>query len=298
MDKMDPKLLKEHASFKKRSLLTPSVESKKSKDKAKEKSKSFKDDSSKKSQKRTFSSSFSQPKKTPSSYDYKTVTLRPKNRFAVLASIIDAMKKRHLDGEFDPLSLDEILDRIKYTDIDPNDKSWLANQALRENEKLTCKAGKFVFKPIYNMKNKKQFLDVLQRHYNEGMGGMLFGDVEESLPSAERIVRSTMRKGHVLTVTRSTDKKIVLLHNDVQHWMDTDAKFKELWHHSSVEGMGETDIERYLVNHGYSAMKDSALRKPLPPAQKKRGNRKKNNFKVQNVHLEQGLLKDFNNIQK
>ena len=293
MDKMDPKLLKEHASFKKRSLATPSVESRKSKDK----SKSAKDDSNRKSQKRSFSSAFSQPKKTSNNFDYKTVTLRTKNRFAVLATIVDEMKKRHLSGEFDPLSLDEILDRIKYTDIDPNDKSWLANQALKENNKLSVKSGKFVFKPVYSMKNKKQFLEVLQQHYNNGLGGMLFDDVEESLPSAERIVKHTTKKGLVLTVTRSTDKKVVLFHNDHQHSMDVDEKFKELWRHSSVEGMGESDIEKYLVNHGISAMKDSALRKPLASA-KKKPIRKKKQFKVQNVHLDQGLLKDFNNVQK
>ena len=294
MDKMDPKLLKDHASFKKRSLATPSVEARKSKDK----SKSGKDDSNKKSQKRTFSSTFSQPKKTSNTFDYKTVTLRTKNRFAVLATIVDEMKKRHLCGEFDPLSLDEILDRIKYTDIDPNDKSWLANQALRENKKLSVKGGKFAFKPVYNMKNKRQFLDVLQRHYNDGLGGMLFDDVEESLPSAERIVRGTTGKGLVLTVTRSTDKKVVLFHNDVQHSMDVDEKFKELWRHSSVEGMGESDIEKYLFNHGISAMKDSALRKAFVAVQKKKPIRKKKQFKVQNVHLDQGLLKEFNNVQK
>lgn len=293
MDKVDPKLLKEHASFKKRSLATPSVESRKSKDK----SKSGKEDSHKKTQKRTFSSSFPQPKKPANNFDYKTVTLRPKNRFAVLATIVDEMKKRHLRSEFNPLSLEEILDRIKYTDIDPNDKSWLANQALQNNDKLDIKGGKFVFKPVYNMKSKKQFLDVLQGHYNEGLGGMLFDDVAESLPSAEDIVRSTTGKGLVLAVSRSTDKKIVLFHNDVQHSMDVNEKFKELWRHSSVEGMGETDIEKYLVDHSISTMKDSSLRKPLV-AQKKKPIRKKKQFKVQNVHLDQGLLRDFNNVQK
>ena len=293
MDQMDPKLLKDHASFKKRSIATPSVESRKSKDK----SKPSKDDSSKKSQKRTFSSSFSQPKKASNNFDYKTVTLRPKNRFAVLATIVDEMKKRHLNGEFDPLSLEEILDRINYTDIDPNDKSWLANQALRENNRLSVKGGKFIFKPIYNMKNKKQFLDVLQRHNNNGLGGMLYSDVADSLPSAERIVRSTTAKGLVLTINRSTDKKVVLFHNDIQHSVDVDEKFKELWRHSSVEAMGEKDIEKYLINHGISAMKDSTLRKPLGVPKKKKPARKKQ-FKVQNVHLEQGLLKDFNNVQK
>lgn len=291
---MDPRLLKEHASFKKRSLATPSVESRKTKDKIK----SRKEDVNKKSQKRSYSAaSSSLPKTANSSFDYKTVTLRPKNRFTVLATIVNEMKRRHLEGEFEPLSIDEILDRIKYTDIDPNDKSWLANQALINNDRLTIKGGKFLFKPVYHMKNKRQFIDVLQKHYNEGGGGLLYDDVEESLPSAEKIVRSTTNKNIVLKVTRPTDKKIVLFHNDIQHSMVVDEKFKELWRHSSVEGMGEGDIENYLVNHGISTMKDSAFRKPPVTVQKKKSSQKKKQFKIQNVHLEQGLLKDFNDVK-
>lgn len=293
---MNRELLKQHAAFKKRSLAQPSVESRKSKEKSK--SSTVKDDPLKKSQKRSFGGSVIQPKKNNSSFDYKTVTLRTKNRFAVLATIIDAMKKRHLESKFDPLSLDEILDNIKYTDIDSDVKSWLANQALVQNSKLICKDGKFAFKAIYNIRNKKTFLELLQKHDTEGQGGMLFDDVEESLPSAERIVQNTTSKGLVLPVVRSTDKKVVLFHNDTHHLIDVDEKFKELWRHSSVEGMGENDIEKYLMNRGISAMKDSALRKPLASAQKKKTNRRKKQFKVQNVHLEQGLLKDFNSEQK
>lgn len=296
---MDPKLAKAYQAFKKRSLALPTVESRKSKEKSKT---SVQDDKSKlsssKSQKRSFGGSSIQPKKNNSSFDYKTVTLRSKNRFAVLATIVDAMKKRHLESEFEALSLDEILDKIKYTDIDPNDKSWLANQALRDNNKLACKDGKFVFRPIYSMKHKKSFLDVLQKHDQNGQGGMLFDDVQESLPDAEKIVHYTTSKELVLTVTRSTDKKVVLFHNDTQHSIAVDEKFKELWRHSSVEGMGENDIEKYLMNHGISAMKDSALRKPLASYQKKKASRKKKQFKVQNVHLQQGLLKDFNSEGK
>lgn len=296
---MDPKLAKEYSAFKKRSLVQPSVESRKSKEKSKG---NLQDDKSKasyrKSHKRSFTGNTIQPKKKNSSFDYKTVTLRSKNRFAVLATIVDAMKKRHLESEFEPLSLDEILDNIKYTDIDPNDRSWLANHALKDNNKLTCKDGKFSFKPIYSMKNKKSFLDLLQKHDQNGLGGMLFDDVQESLPMAERIIQSTTSRKLVLTVTRPTDKKVVLFHNDTQHSIKVDDKFKELWRHSSVEGMGENDIEKYLVNRGISAMKDSALRKPLASAQKKKAVRKKKQFKVQNVHLQQGLLKDFNSEQK
>lgn len=297
--KMNSKLTKEYNAFKKRSLAQPTVESRKSKEKSKA---SGQDDKSKlsgsiKSQKRSFSGSTIQPKKNNSSFDYKTVTLRSKNRFAVLATIVDAMKKRHLESEFESLTLDEILDRIKYTDIDPNDKSWLANQALKDNNKLACKDEKFVFKPIYHMKNKKSFLELLQKHDQNGQGGMLFDDIQDSLPNAERIVHYTTSKELVLTVTRSTDKKVVLYHNDIQHSITVDEKFKELWRHSSVEGMGENDIEKYLMNHGISAMKDSALRKPLA-YQKKKANRKQKQFKVQNVHLQQGLLKDFNSEQK
>jgi hypothetical protein len=66
-----------------------------------------------------------------------------------------------------------------------------------------------------------------------------------------------------------------------------------LWRAVSVDGMGEADISKYLQNVGLTAMEDTVVRKRKVPGQQSRAKRKSRVMKVQNVHLEQGILKDY-----
>ena len=187
---MDPSLLKDLKDFKVRSIKQPTVESKKSKT----------SNEQPRSKPKVPKSSYLpkellQPKKPASpSTDYKSHTFRSKHKFAVLTAIVNFMKNRHLQRKFEPLSVDEILDQINYTDISQNDKAWLGNEALKGNSKLVHRDGKFAFKPTYHVKDKKQLLKLLERHEESGLGGILLDDIRESLPDADEVVTSVGRR--------------------------------------------------------------------------------------------------------
>ncbi|XP_068730950.1 transcription initiation factor IIE subunit beta-like [Montipora capricornis] len=284
---MDPSLLKDLKDFKARSIKQPTVESKKSKPAH---STSDQPKSKSKEPKRSYlPKELLQPKKPASpSIDYKTHTFRSKHKFAVLAAIVDFMKNRHLQRKFEALSVDEILDQINYTDISPSDKAWLANEALKGNSKLVHKDGKFSFKPKYYVKDKKQLLKLLERHEESGSGGILLDDIRESLPDADEVVKAAGRR--ITFITRPTDKKVVLFFKNDQHQLKVDEEFQKHWRGVSVDGIGENDIEKYLVNAGIATMQDSGVRKPQQAKQKRKPIRR---FKKLNTHLDESTLKDY-----
>ena len=279
---MDPSLRKDFADFKKRSISQPAVESKKPKPKPKSST--------------TTSAHLPQqllqkpkPKPPSSSLDYKAPTFRSKHRFAVLATIVDHMKKRHLQREFDPLTLDEILDQIKYTDISAQNKHWLESEALKKNAKLICKGGKFVFSPKYQIKSKKDLVRLLERHEQEGKGGILLDEIRDCLPDAYDVIKSARKK--IMFVTRPTDKKDVLFFKNDEYSLKVDEEFQKHWRAMSVDGIGEADIDRYLVSAGITTMQDTGKR-PQKVQQRKKIKRKKT-FKKLNDHLSESMLKDY-----
>ena len=282
---MNPSLLKDFADFKKRSVSQPSIEAKKLKLKPKLTSKSSSNSLSHLPKQLLQKS---KPKPTASTFHYKTPTFRSKHKFAVLATIVDHMKNRYLQSVFDPLTLDEILDQIKYTDISAKNKHWLGNEALKENSKLRYQDGKFVFNPKYQMKNKKELVRLLMRHEQEGKGGILLDEIRECLPGADDVIKSAGKR--IMFVTRP-DKKDVLFFKNEDYLLTVDEEFQKHWRAISVDGIGEADIDRYLVSAGITTMQDTGKRRQKAQQRKKAKRRK--TFKKLNDHLGDSVLKDY-----
>ncbi|EDO30771.1 predicted protein [Nematostella vectensis] len=283
---MDPSLLKDLQDFKKRSASQPTVEAKKAKPSSKKPS-----GSKSRAPPKHLPKELLQPKKASSpTLDKNHLKLRSNKRFVVIAKIVDFMKNRHLTRQFEPLSLDEILDKINYTDINPNDKSWLENNALKENPKLAFKDGKFAFSPKYHIRDKKQLVKLLEKHEERGHGGILLDDVRESLPDADKIVRNVSSR--IMFITRSCDKKVLLFYNNKGYKMEIDEEFQKHWRAVSVDGIGEADIEKYLVKAGISTMQDTGVKRTQQMPQRKKAKRKKQ-FKKLNVHLDESTLRDY-----
>ncbi|KAK3715024.1 hypothetical protein QZH41_002668 [Actinostola sp. cb2023] len=193
---MNSSLLKDLADFKKRAASQPVVESKRSKPTTSSSS------TSKTKTPANLPKELLQTKKPVASLlDYKTPKFRSKHKFAVMAAIVDFMKRRHLKREFCPLSLAEILDHINYTDISQSDKIWLGDKALKENPKLSSKDEKYTFSPKYNIKDRKQLLRLLEKHEDKGYGGVYLDDIRESLPDADNVVRSISSR--ILFITKT-----------------------------------------------------------------------------------------------
>ena len=285
---MDPALLKDLNDFKKRSLSQPTVESKKAKTTATP-SKKSKSSNSKHSNLPKQLQPNAKKTSNASTVEYKRPTIRSKHRFAVLHAIVEFMKARHLNRKTESLSLDEILDKIKYTDISNADKTWLRNEALTGNAKLVNKDGKFTFNPKYHIKDKKQLLKLLGRHQERGIGGVLLDDIRESLPEADDVVKSARKR---ITFITGQDKKVVLFFKNNQHSIKVEEEFQQHWRSVSVDSMGEADIDKYLVNAGIATMQNYGSQKIQAP-QRKRAVKKKRVFKKLNVHLDESTLKEY-----
>ncbi|CAH0407113.1 unnamed protein product [Chilo suppressalis] len=272
---MDPALLREREAFKKKALSTPSIEKKKKDDTQ------FKDDSKKKS--KSSSSVSSAPKLDAS--NYKTMTGSSAYRFGVLARIVRHMRARHQDGDDHPLNLDEVLDETNQLDVGNKVKQWLQTEALQNNPKIECtQEGKYIFKPVYKIKDKKSLLRLLKQQDLKGLGGILLEDVQESLPHCERALKSLAQE--ILYITRPTDKKKILFYNDKTATLDVDEEFVKLWRATAVDAMDDAKIEEYLEKQGIKSMQDHGPKKPVMP-KRKRAAQKRRQFKKprDNEHL-------------
>ncbi|KAM3958463.1 transcription factor IIEbeta [Aphomia sociella] len=273
---MDPALLREREAFKKKALATPTVEKKKTKDDSQ-----YKDDSKKKS--KSSSSVSSGPKLDAS--NYKTMAGSSSYRFGILARIVRHMRARHQEGDDHPLTLDEVLDETNQLDVGNKVKQWLQSEALQNNPKIECtQDGKYIFKPVYKIKDKKSLLRLLKQQDLKGLGGILLEDVQESLPHCERALKSLAQE--ILYITRPTDKKKILFYNDKTATLDVDDEFVKLWRATAVDAMDDAKIEEYLEKQGIKSMQDHGPRKPIAPKRKKAAQRRRQFKKPRdNEHL-------------
>ncbi|KAJ2942712.1 hypothetical protein O0L34_g11254 [Tuta absoluta] len=274
---MDPALLREREAFKKKALATPSIEKKKrDKDDSQ-----YKDDSKKKS--KSSSSANAGPKLDANTY--KTMAGSSSYRFGVLARIVRHMRARHQDGDDHPLTLDEVLDETNQLDVGNKVKQWLQTEALQNNPKIECTPdGKYIFKPVYKIKDRKSLLRLLKQQDLKGLGGILLEDVQESLPHCEKALKNLAQE--ILYITRPTDKKKILFYNDKTATLEVDDEFVKLWRATAVDAMDDAKVEEYLEKQGIKSMQDHGPRKPIMPKRKK-VSQKRRQFKKprDNEHL-------------
>ncbi|KAF7385275.1 hypothetical protein HZH68_013705 [Vespula germanica] len=274
---MDPALLRERELFKKRALTTPTVEKKK---KEQEKDTS-RDDQYKK---KTKSSIVSTGPKLDM-VNYKTMIGSTQYKFGVLAKIVKHMRARHQDGDDHPLTLEEILDETNQLDIGSKVKTWLQTEALLKNPKIDVTPdGRFAFKAMYKIKDKKSLLRLLKQQDLKGLGGILLEDIQESLPHCDKHLKSLQNE--ILLITRPLDKKKIVFYNDKTAHFPIDEEFQKLWRAVAVDAMDDQKIDEYLEKQGIRSMQDHGPKK-LAPVKRKKPNTKRKQFKKprDNEHL-------------
>lgn len=70
-------------------------------------------------------------------------------------------------------------------------------------------------------------------------------------------------------------------------------ELQAMWHRVSVEGVTETDIEKYLENVGLGAMQGEGRKRKMPGISSKRARKKPKPARKMNTHLNNELLKDY-----
>ncbi|XP_046735996.1 transcription initiation factor IIE subunit beta [Diprion similis] len=274
---MDPALLRERELFKKRALTTPTVEKKK-REPEKE---PIRDEPPKKKSKPISSSAA--PKLDM--VNYKTMSGSSQYRFGVLAKIVKHMKSRHQEGDDHPLTLEEILDETNQLDVGSKVKQWLLTESLINNPKIEVSPdGRFSFKAMYKIKDKKSLLRLLKQQDLKGLGGILLEDIQESLPHCDKALKSLQNE--ILFITRPLDKKKIVFYNDKTAQFIVDDEFQKLWRAVAVDAMDDQKIDEYLEKQGIRSMQDHGPKKPAPIKRKKPNARKKQFKKPRdNEHL-------------
>ncbi|ODN04607.1 General transcription factor IIE subunit 2 [Orchesella cincta] len=263
---MDPALLRERELFQKRAFAVPVIETKK----RKEESSSNAPDAKRmrpSGNESMSSSMYSGPRSASMSAAASAF------KFGVLTKIVKHLRQKFQDGEDSPLTMEEILDETNQLDVSGKTRQWLLAEALPNNPKIEATLdGKFQFKPPLRCRDKKSLLRLLKQHDLKGMGGILRDDVVESVPHAERVLKTL--DSEIVTINRQ-DKKKVLFYNDRHADLVVDEEFQKLWRAVAVDGIDDAKIEEYLDKQGIRSMSDQSSKKPVQPIQRRKAQRKK-----------------------
>lgn len=66
-------------------------------------------------------------------------------------------------------------------------------EALQDNPKIEVTPdGRYLFKAMYRLKDRKTLLKLLKQQDLKGLGGILLDDVQESLPHCEKALKVTI----------------------------------------------------------------------------------------------------------
>lgn len=132
---------------------------------------------------------------------------------------------------------------------------------------------RFVFKPVYKIKDGKTLLRLLKQHDLKGLGGILLDDVQESLPHCEKVLKN--RASEILYVIRPVDKKKILFYNDKTANFSVDEEFQKLWRSVAVDSMDDGKINEYLEKQGIRSMQDNGPKKLILKRKKPSGSKKR-----------------------
>lgn len=114
------------------------------------------------------------------------------NPHRVLKAVVDMMKERYANENYEPLTLDQLLTNIDRADVTSELKQWLV-QALRNNDKVEYYPDRecFLFKPTLglNVRTRRQLLQRLKVNDEEGLGGVLVSEIREAVHSPDRVIK-------------------------------------------------------------------------------------------------------------
>ncbi len=135
---MDSSLLREREEFKRKAMALPAVEARSS------------------AKKQALQPSSKKPAAQPSAkerLDYANLKHLSSSgggssqfRFGVLARIVRHMRQRHMEGEDQALTLEEILDETKQLDVGAKTKAWLTNEALKSNPRISTDGATYLYR--------------------------------------------------------------------------------------------------------------------------------------------------------
>lgn len=229
-----------------------------------------------------------------------------KTKSGILACVVDFLKDKFF-GEMEKVhenkikmeeceiafALETILDQTQNLNTSLGDKEWLIKTALPNNPKVKVVGNKFQYKPAYDVSDRKSLLKLLESHNDNGYGGILIDDVRDSAFNADNTILAL--RNRIFHLSRINDKKDVIFYYDPQYVMGVDEELVSMWKGVNVEGVDERGIEKYLSMANISCF--PATTAPITARSNKEEKKKSNRgrqAKVLNIHLADGVLRDYN----
>lgn len=322
--KMDAELLREREAFKRKAQAVPTIENRIKKEKSSSSASSKGGESSRKDASSSSSSSLaaglaSGQQSAKARLDMMQLkqmggSSTSMYKFGVLTKIVRHMKFRHMEGEDQPLTLDEILDETNQLDVSGQVKHWLVEEALRNNPKIEVRtremagslegqpqvaATAYIFRPPFNITSKKGLIKLLEQYDRKGLGGIVLEDLQESLPRCDKILSNLVDQDRILVISGAEKKKVVFLKESAEQLQIlVDEEFQKLWRSVAVDGLDDRKVEEYLEKTGFATMQDQSDRNRAmmmrKPQAKRKVNRKKRGPK-DNEHMV-GVLEDYDEI--
>ncbi|CAB3403900.1 unnamed protein product [Caenorhabditis bovis] len=290
---MDPELLRQKADFQKHATRTVSVQKRPQPSSSGPSHTTYSSEVAKAKKKKAGGSAHQNLSKIPEFDNYAGAsTISNATNFSTMAKIVDYMKKRHLNTQNWPLTLQEILDELQLYDLPKRSEAFL-REALPKNPRLIChEDGKFAFRPPYKIKGKNSLVEVAKKHHQDAKGGILVSDLAECVANGDALLQAVADKIIVVTTQVNKKKDRVFFYNDPNMTFEIEDDFKALWRNVSVDHLDEKKIEEYLHKKGLDAMKDLTpkIRGPVPIKRKQA--KRRGNVKVHNEHLD-GVLEDY-----
>lgn len=206
------------------------------------------------------------------------------------------MKQRHQRKENYPIGLEDILEEIQEGDLSSKIKNILDTHTLLNNPKIESRIEdglrKYTFKPFYNIRNRKDLINLVKDSQMKAAGGVLLDDVQESVPDADEMLKKI---GDEIIVMVGKGKKKVLYYND-KNTADNivvEEDIVKYWRDVAVDGMDETKIDDYLEKQGIASMKDLFASNRMQVTGKRKGSGKGRQVKKHNDHMG-GVLTEYN----
>ncbi|PVZ98130.1 hypothetical protein BB558_005270 [Smittium angustum] len=204
-----------------------------------------------------------------------------RHSLSIIYSIIN-----HLRQYERPQTIEEI---FKLTRINVSDPEVFG--LLCSNEKIIYNKENqtFEYKPVYDLKNKDDLLNLLKQRVN--IGGLLIKDLKDSHIDLNKAVNELKSEGWVLTINNKDGTPRQLFYNRNNTNLAVNDSFKEIWQELRVPD--ETELMFEMERAGLKQM-EIAKRKTANDEGLKKLKVKNRRIKITNTHLEGiDLTKDY-----
>eukprot|EP01132_Coremiostelium_polycephalum_P002353 gene2353-2903_t len=223
--------------------------------------------------KTTSSSGYNSSKSVYMSANLSSKITTTKTSQRIIYDVVNYLKT--LEGV--PASLEE----IKHSTGHEIEGHYELIEKLKTNPKVVSHDNNYYsFKPLYNVKNQKDILELLSSHPN----GILVSDLAESYTNASADVKKLKESKEIFAMKNTDSAGDVIFPNDERFRMNVSKELIDLW--KDIKVPNEADLEREMKEAGLSIVESSETTKITKAATKQKKERKRRTTKLTNTHIE------------